>query len=290
MDTIKAAEIGSKGVVKIVAGEGSGSGFLFTHDGFLITNSHVVHGRKELAALTNDGRTLDAELIGDDPDTDVAVLRVHGDELPVLELGDSSLLKPGQPVLAIGSPLGFETTVTSGVVSGLGRSMRAKTGRLIDGVIQTDAALNPGNSGGPLVDLDGRVVGVNTAVILPAQGISFAVPVNTAKRVARLILRDGVVRRGHLGIAASTVALSGFVRRGLALEQKTGVLARSVAPDGAAAKAGLLEGDVIVRFDGKPASDVDDLHRLLSEEAVGRRAAVTILRGQKPLNLEITPS
>lgn len=289
---VGAAEKASPAVVKVeVPGGGTGSGFVFTPDGFTLTNSHVVHGAEALSARTTDGRTLEAELVGDDPDTDVAVLRLRAPELSWVRLGDSSTLKPGQLVVAIGSPLGFQATVTAGVVSALGRSMRSKTGRLMDGMIQTDAPLNPGNSGGPLVDSEGQVVGVNTAVIMPAQGLCFAIPVNTAQRVAGHLMRDGRVRRGRLGVGGQVVRLPSFVRRGLALQQETGVLVVAVQKDSPAHEAGVLENDVVIAFDGSPVAGVDDLHRLLDgEQGIGKRAALTVLRDQHPLNLEVVPA
>jgi S1-C subfamily serine protease len=268
---------------------GHGSGFVFTPDGFLLTNSHVVHEATRVEAAFPDGRRLRAELVGDDPDTDLAVLRVEPGGLTVAELGDSGTLRVGQLVVAIGNPLGFESTVTAGVVSALGRSFRAVTGRLIDDVIQTDAALNPGNSGGPLVDARGRVVGVNTAVILPAQGLCFAVGINTAKVVTGQLLRHGKIRRGRLGVAGQNVPLLRLAQRAHGLESRSGVLVTGVEPHSPAARTGLRSGDIIVAFDGKPVTGIDDLHRLLVTERIGAATTVAVLRQAAKLELPIVP-
>ena len=257
---------------------GSGSGFLFTSDGFILTNSHVVEGAGGIGATLPDGARLDAELIGDDPATDLAVLRVHAPTvLPTAALGDSRRLRPGQLVVAIGNPYGFQSTVTAGVVSALGRSLRSSTGRLINDVIQTDAALNPGSSGGPLVNAQGEVVGVNSAIILPAQGICFAIPANTAAFVAQRLIRDGRIRRGWLGIGAQTAPLHARLRRFYAVGSATGALVIAVEPDGPAGRAGLREGDLIIGYNEHPVAGVDDLHRLLTDEQVGAR--LTVIRG-----------
>jgi len=230
-----------------------------------------------------------AELVGDDPDTDVAVLRAEPQSVAAAELGDSAGLRVGQLVVAIGNPLGFQSTVTAGVVSALGRSFRAVTGRLIDDVIQTDAALNPGNSGGPLVDGRGRVIGVNTAVILPAQGICFAVGVNTAKVVTGQLIRHGRIRRGRLGVAGQHVPLLRLAQRALGVEAKSGVLVTGVEPDSPAARAGLAAGDIIVAFDGHGVSGIDDLHRLLVTERIGAPTTIVVLRRADRLELPIVP-
>lgn len=270
-------------------GGGHGSGFLFAPDGLALTNSHVIQGVRAFEIAFPDGRTASATVIGDDPDTDAAVLRVDGDDLPAVSLGDSAGLRVGQLVVAIGSPLGFQSTVTTGVVSAVGRTLRSVNDRLIDDVIQTDAALNPGNSGGPLVDSRGEVVGINTAVILPAQGICFAVGISTVKSVVGQLLRHGRVRRGYLGLAGQNVPLhAGSVRRH-ELSTTGGVLVQSVEPDGPGARAGLQEGDIIVAFDGEPVGGIDDLHRILLEERIGRKAAVTVLRHGRGRTLEVTP-
>jgi S1-C subfamily serine protease len=267
---------------------GSGSGFVFTPDGFVLTNSHVVHGATRLDAAFPDGRRVRAELVGDDPDTDLAVLRVPPVSLTTAELGDSATLRVGQLVIAIGNPLGFQSTVTAGVVSALGRSFRSVGGRLIDDVIQTDAALNPGNSGGPLVDSRGRVVGVNTAVILPAQGICFAVGINTAKFVTGQLIRHGKIRRGRIGVAGQTVPLLRLAQRALGTEARSGVLVTGVEPDTPAARAGLESGDIIVEFDGGAVTGIDDLHRVLTAERIGVATTLVVLRGAERLELPIT--
>lgn len=269
---------------------GQGSGFLFAPDGFALTNSHVVQGGQELEVSFSDGRTASASIVGDDPDTDAAVLRVDGDGLPVVTLGNSAGLRVGQLVVAIGSPFGFQSTVTAGVVSAVGRTLRSVTGRLIDEVIQTDAALNPGNSGGPLVDSRGEVVGINTAVILPAQGICFAVGIDTVKSVVGQLLRHGRVRRGYLGVAVQNVPLHvGSVRRH-ELSATGGVLVQSVEPEDPAGRAGLQVGDIVVAFDGEPVGGIDDLHRILLEERIGRPADITVLRHGRKRTLEVTPA
>ena len=268
---------------------GHGSGFLFAPDGLALTNSHVVQGAGRFEVAFSDGRTAIATLTGDDPDTDTAVLRVDGSDLPTVILGDSAGLRVGQLVVAIGSPLGFQSTVTTGVVSAVGRTLRSVTGRLIDDVVQTDAALNPGNSGGPLVDSRGGVVGINTAVILPAQGICFAVGINTVKSVVGQLLRHGHVRRGYLGLAGQNVPLhAGSVRRH-DLAAAGGVLVQSVEPGGPADRAGLREGDIIVAFDAQSVGGIDDLHRILLEERIGRKCGVTVLRHGRSRIIEVTP-
>ncbi len=268
---------------------GSGSGFVFTTSGYILTNSHVVHGATRVEVTLADGRKLDADPIGDDPETDLAVVRVHADGLSPVTMGDSRAVRPGQVAIAIGHPYGFQSTVTAGVVSALGRTLRARSGRLIDDVLQTDAALNPGNSGGPLVDSRGEVIGVNTAVILPAQGICFAIAVNTAKYVAGLLIRDGRVRRSRIGAAVQSVALPQAVVRRHDLSGEGGVLVASIEPGGPADRAGVEEGDVIVDLDGHPVSGIDDLHRLLTEDRVGIWTRLGLLRGTDRLALEIIP-
>jgi S1-C subfamily serine protease len=271
---------------------GSGSGVVFTPDGYLLTNSHVVNaggGGKRIVATFQDGRSSTASVVGDDPDTDLAVLRLHGEAPASARLGDSRRLKVGQLVIAIGNPFGFQCTVTAGVVSALGRSLRARSGRLIDSVIQTDAALNPGNSGGPLVTSDGTVVGINTAIIAAAQGICFSISANTVEFVASRLIRDGRVRRCYVGIAGQNVPLPRRVVRFHELARESGVCVQSTAPDGAAREAGILSGDVIVAVDGKPVGDVDDMHRLMTEERVGIAVPVTLLRGVQKRVLTIVP-
>ena len=268
---------------------GSGSGFVFTPDGFVLTNSHVVHEASHIEVTLNDGRHFQAELIGDDPETDLAVVRVNAPNLVPAALGDSQRVRVGQLVVAIGNPFGFQCTVTAGVVSALGRSLRSGTGRLIDDVIQTDAALNPGNSGGPLVNSRGEVVGVNTAVIRPAQGICFAVSVNTAKYVAGRLIKEGRVRRSYVGLAGQNVPLPRRVVRFYALPVETGVLVVSLEPGGPAERGGLRHGDVIVGCSGQEVAGIDDLHRLLTEERVGVALPLDVIRRTERLTVEVTP-
>jgi len=258
---------------------GSGSGFFISPDGYIVTNSHVVHGADELKVFLADGRKLSADLIGDDPDTDLAVIRVSADELSYLKLADSDALHPGQIAIAIGSPMGFQQTVTAGIVSGLGRSLRSSSGRLIDNVIQTDAALNPGNSGGPLVNTRGEVIGVNTAIIRPAQGICFAIASNTARWVVGLLIKEGRIRRSFIGVAGQTVPLIRKVARHHHLGQESGVLVAGLDQESPAARAGLLEGDILVAFDGQPTPAIDALHKQLTGDRIGQRALVAFLRG-----------
>jgi len=258
---------------------GSGSGFFISPDGYLLTNSHVVHGARELRVFLADGRKLSATLIGDDPDTDLAVLRVSAHELAHLKLADSDTVRAGQIAIAIGSPMGFQQTVTAGIVSGLGRSLRGASGRLIDNVIQTDAALNPGNSGGPLVNTRSEVIGVNTAIIRPAQGICFAIASNTARWVVAWLIKDGRIRRSFIGLAGQNVPLIRKVARYHHIAQESGVLVAGVEPTSPAARAGLVEGDIVIALDGEPTTAVDGLHKLLTADRIGERAIVTFLRG-----------
>jgi S1-C subfamily serine protease len=261
---------------------GSGSGFLFTPDGLILTNSHVVSGASEVGVSLRDGQSLDADILGDDPHTDLALVRVSGSKLPQVQFGTSRGIRVGQLAIAIGNPYGFECTVTAGVVSALGRSMRAYSGRLIDDVIQTDAALNPGNSGGPLSNSRGEVIGVNTAIIMAAQGICFATAIDTAKVVVAQILRHGRVRRGWLGIAGQNTPLSRRMVRYHELEIESGVRIASVESGSPAEKAGLREGDVVVSYDGMAVAGIDDVHRLLTETRVGQEAQIVVLRrGEK---------
>ncbi len=291
---IRAAEQVSPAVVNIDVqqrrGErGGGSGFLFTPDGLILTNSHVVHRASRIEVTLMDGRRRQADLVGEDPDTDLAVLRIGAPGLAPVQLGQSRSLRVGQVVIAIGNPYGFQYSVTAGVVSALGRSLRAQSGRLIDNVIQTDAALNPGNSGGPLVTAQGQVVGVNTAVILPAQGLCFAIPINTAKLVAGRLIRDGKIRRGYLGVAGQNVPIPRRLVRAHQLPAESGVLVVSVEDGGAAKQAGLAVGDVIVGYGEHSVAGIDDLHRLLIDEAVGAPSTLTILRAAELLRIGIVP-
>jgi S1-C subfamily serine protease len=268
---------------------GSGSGVVFTPDAYVLTNSHVVSGSRKIQATFPDGRTLAAALVGDDPDTDLAVLRLEGEASAFARLGDSRRLRVGQLVVAIGNPFGFQCTVTAGVVSALGRSLRTRSGRLIDSVIQTDAALNPGNSGGPLVTAAGEVVGINTAIIGMAQGICFSISAATVEFVATRLIREGKVRRCYIGVAGQNVPLSRRVARFHELTRETGVRVQSTAPDGAARAGGLLSGDIIVAIEGIPVGDVDELHRLMTEERVGKPVPITVLRLSQKLDLMVTP-
>ena len=271
------------------AGGSRGSGFLFTPDGFLLTNSHVVKDGVKIKVTTADGRHFPAMLIGDDPNTDLAVLRIDASGVPAAVFGDSSRLKVGQVAIAIGSPLGFHATVTAGVVSALARSFRSGSGRLIDGVIQTDAALNPGNSGGPLVNSAGQVIGVNTAVILPAQGICFAISANLAQFVASQLMRCGRVKRSYIGVAARNMLLPRRLVQFYKLPHDTGLAVQAVEPGGPADRAGILPGDIILGLDRKDINGIDDLHRLLTEDMIGKHTAVKLIRQHDLAYLLITP-
>jgi S1-C subfamily serine protease len=260
-------------------GEGSGSGVIIAPDGYIVTNSHVVEGNPSVTVALEDGTTQPAELIGLDPATDLALLRVPGSGLSTASLGDSDRLRAGQLAIAIGNPFGFQSTVTSGVVSALGRTIRSRTGRLIENVIQTDAALNPGNSGGPLVDSRGLVIGINTAIIQFAQGICFAIPVNTMRWVVGLLLREGKVTRGFLGITGQTVPLPVPVARHYGLKQSSGVHVADVMSGSPAEVAKLKSGDVIVNLAGDSMTGVDDIHRLLTGDVIGKKLKMVVLRG-----------
>jgi S1-C subfamily serine protease len=270
--------------------QGSGSGFVITPDGFVLTNSHVVHGAERIEVALADGRRPDAHLVGDDPDTDLAVLRIYAPQLRPVRLGESKDLRAGQLAVAIGNPYGFQCTVTAGVVSALGRSFRASTGRLIDNIIQTDAALNPGNSGGPLVNSRGEVIGVNTAVILPAQGICFAIGIDTAKYVASWLIKDGRIRRSYIGVGGQNVPLHRRLVRHYQLPATSGVLVIALAPAGPGVRAGLREGDVMVALNGQPVPSIDALHKLLTGDQIGIQSQLTVIRGTEKLNLTITPA
>jgi S1-C subfamily serine protease len=269
---------------------GSGSGFIFTPDGFILTNSHVVHGADEIFVTLSDGRHFPAKLVGDDPDTDLAVLDIDAHGLPCIQFGDSSNIQVGQLVVAIGNPYGFQYTVTAGVVSNLARSFRSRTGRLIDNIIQTDAALNPGNSGGPLANARGEVIGVNTAIISGAQGICFAIPGATAQFVASRLIRDGKIRRSSIGVAGQDVPLHRRVVRFYKLAEETGVMVVGVEAGSPAARSGLMEGDVIVEADGRPVRHIDDLHKLMTEDRVGVPVRFTVIRRTEKVDVVVTPA
>lgn len=268
---------------------GSGSGFVFTPDGFILTNSHVIHDATRIEVTLNDGRRSEAALIGDDPDTDLAVIRITAAGLLPARLGASQKVRVGQLAIAIGNPYGFQCTVTAGVVSALGRSLRSRSGRLMDDVIQTDAALNPGNSGGPLVTSRGEVIGVNTAMILPAQGLCFATSIDTAKFVAGRLIRDGKVSRSYIGLAGQNVPLPRRIVRYYGLAVESGIMVVSTEGKSPARKAGVLEGDIIVGFDDQPIAGIDDLHRRLTEERIGRSSRLVVIRRTERLTLEVVP-
>jgi S1-C subfamily serine protease len=268
---------------------GSGSGFIFTPDGFILTNSHVVSGANKIEVTTSDGHKYEAALIGDDPDTDLAVIRINAPNQVPASLGQAQKIRVGQLVVAIGNPYGFQYSVTAGVVSALGRSLRSRSGRLMDDVIQTDAALNPGNSGGPLVNSRGEVIGVNTAMILPAQGICFATSIDTAKFVASRLIRDGRVSRSYIGLAGQNVPLPRRIVRYYDLAVASGILVISFEGNSPARNAGVREGDIIVGFDDHVTSGIDDLHKLLSEDRIGHKSSLTIIRGTQKLTLEVIP-
>jgi S1-C subfamily serine protease len=267
---------------------GSGSGFALTPDGLILTNSHVIHGAKRIRVETTQGTSNIAEIVGEDPHTDTALIRARVD-VPPLELGSSRLLRVGQLAIAIGNPFGFECSVTAGVVSALGRSLRSSTGRLIDNVIQTDTALNPGNSGGPLCDSAGRVIGMNTAIIASAQGICFATAIDTVRWVAMELLRHGRVRRGHLGVVAQTVTVPQRLRRHVDLAERTAVRIVTVSKEGPARRSGIENGDLLLRFDGKPVVGIDDLLRSLGAEQIGRQIPVELWRFGRLVQASVVP-
>src|SRR5881398_2915344 len=269
---------------------GSGSGFIIAPDGFILTNSHVVHGAREIVVNLSDGRESRAHLGGDDPDTDLAVIRIDAAHLSHVRLADSETLRVGQIAIALGNPLGFQASVTAGVISALGRSMHAQSGRLIDNIIQTDAALNPGNSGGPLANSAGEVIGVNTAMIRPAQGICFAIASNTAKFVAGWLIKDGKIRRSYIGVAGQNVPIHRRIVRFYGLPLETGVLVISVEKNGPAERAGLRQGDLIVAFNSQPIGTVHHLHKVLVGEQIGVGASLTIIRHTEKFELPILPA
>ncbi|CAN5505770.1 trypsin-like peptidase domain-containing protein [soil metagenome] len=264
-------------------GTGGGSGFILAPDGFILTNSHVVHGAREIEVTLRDARVFPAQLIGTDPETDLAVIRIDAPGVQHARLADSAQIQVGQIAVAVGSPYGFQQTVTAGIVSALGRSMRPESGRLMDEIIQTDAALNPGNSGGPLLNSAGEVIGVNTAVILPAQGICFAIASNTAKFVAGWLIKDGRIRRSSIGVAGQNVSLHPRVLRFHKLPSNSGVLVMEVEPASPAASAGLRPNDTIVGFKGQPTASVDDLHKQLVAAEIGVASPLMFLRGTEKL-------
>lgn len=268
---------------------GSGSGFIISSDGFIVTNSHVVSKASKIQVDLMDGRTLDADLVGSDPSTDLAVIRISAEQLQPITFGNSNTLKVGQLAIAIGNPYGFQYTVTAGVVSALGRSLRSSTGRLIDNVIQTDAALNPGNSGGPLMDSHGQVIGINTAIILPAQGICFAVAASTAEHIVSELISKGRVRRGFLGIAGQQISLPTWIRRKYALNQNHGILVAQVEPDAPTYNREIQNGDVIIGFNKHVVAGIDNLHKLLTEDRIGERVKLHILRNKQKETITVIP-
>lgn len=269
---------------------GSGSGFFLSPDGYALTNSHVVHDATDLHVHLADGRRLRADLVGKDPHTDLAVVRVSSEPLPFLPLADSDRVRPGQIAIALGSPMGFQQTVTAGIVSGLGRSLRAQSGRTIDNIIQTDAALNPGNSGGPLVNTRAEVIGVNTAIIRPAQGICFAIASNLARWVAGWLIKDGRIRRSYLGVGGQTAPLLRTVARAFHLDQASGVMVSHLTPGSPASVAGLREGDIIIALDTHPVRTVTELHQLLTADYIDRPASLTAVRLTERMVLPVRPA
>jgi S1-C subfamily serine protease len=269
---------------------GSGSGFIIAPDGFILTNSHVVHGAREIVVNLSDGRESRAQLVGDDPDTDLAVIRINAAQLSHVRLADSETLRVGQIAIAIGNPLGFQASVTAGVISALGRSMHAQSGRLIDNIIQTDAALNPGNSGGPLANSAGEVIGVNTAVIRPAQGICFAIASNTAKFIAGWLIKEGRIRRGYIGVAGQTSPLHRRVARFYRLANESGAMVVSVEKGSPAEQSRIRPDDVIVAFNDEPIASVHDLHKKLVGDRIGTPCKLTVLRGTEQLTIYVTPA
>jgi S1-C subfamily serine protease len=297
---VRAAERASPSVLQIItykrAGSnaamkpsGTGSGFLISADGLALTNSHVVHGADKIEVVLEDGRRPDVTLIGEDPDTDIAVLRVYAPNLKPVTLAESGKVKVGQVAIAIGNPYGFSYSVTAGVVSALGRSLRSTSGRMIDSIVQTDAALNPGNSGGPLLNSKGEVIGVNTAVILPAQGICFAIGIDTVTHVAGFLIRDGKIRRSYVGIAGQTVPIHRRIVRFYQLPVASAVLVAGVEPNSPAAEGGLMEGDLIYEFNGKPLNNLDEMHRMLLGDIIGQKVVLQVIRRTEKLTLTVTP-
>jgi S1-C subfamily serine protease len=289
----RAVDLVGPAVVKIDAGRGSGSGVIFTPDGLILTNCHVIDGARHAGIVMADGRSLHADLVGDDAHSDLAVVRADATAeppLPWASFGDSRAVRVGQLAIAIGNPFGFQHSVTAGVVSALGRSLRARTGRMMDDIIQTDASLNPGNSGGPLVTSRGEVIGINTATILPAQGLCFAIASNTARYVAARLIRDGQIRRSYVGIAGQTVPIPRAIARANQLAVTAGVFVVSVERASPAATAGIRDGDVVLALAGEPVTGVDDLHRLLTDERIGQATPMTILRGGTRRQITVMPA
>lgn len=268
---------------------GTGSGFIISSDGYIITNNHVIAGATRISVSLPDSREYEATLIGRDPATDIAVIKLYADNLKAIRFADSKQLQVGQIAIAIGNPYGFQYSLTTGVVSALGRTLRSESGRLIDDVIQTDAALNPGNSGGPLVNSNGDVIGVNTAVILPAQGICFAVSSNLTALVAGKLIMNGRVRRGYLGISGQLINLTERIKQYNQLSVRTGIMIVSVEPDGIAGNGDLQQGDIIVGFNDQPVASVDDLHRLLTDDTIGQQIQMTVLRENRKQEIMVTP-
>jgi S1-C subfamily serine protease len=270
---------------------GSGSGFIATPDGFIFTNSHVVHGAREIDVALLDGRRYRAQLVGDDPDSDLAVVRISAHGLLAIAFGDSAAIRPGQIAIALGNPFGLQTTVTAGIVSALGRTLRSQSGRLMDNIIQTDAALNPGNSGGPLVDANGEVIGVNTAIVAAGQGICFAIASNTAKHIASLLIRDGKIARGYVGIAGSDITIPRFLQRLHALAQARGILVQSVEAASPAARAGIEPGDIVIALGAQAVDGIDSLHGALTgRERIDAPTTVGLLRRNERVQRTIIPS
>jgi S1-C subfamily serine protease len=269
---------------------GSGSGFIISTDGYIVTNSHVVHGAEKIEVALSDGREFVAQLIGEDPATDIAVLQISGEGLTTIAFGDSDKVQVGQMAIAIGNPYGFQYSVTAGVISALGRTLRSESGRLIDNVLQTDAALNPGNSGGPLVDSRGRVIGVNTAVIISAQGICFAVASNLAAYVVGKLIIEGKVKRAYIGIAGQNINLDQRIVNRLQLNKKTAVLVQTIEPDGPAYNSELRQGDLILHFNEKAVGSIDDLHRLLDDSQINKKAHLKVFRRGALENVHVIPA
>jgi len=287
---IRVVERVAPSVAHVRRGRAAGSGVVIAPDGYILTNAHVVDDSRSVEIVLRDGATYGAQVVGTDAATDLAVVRASATVLPALELAAADTLRVGQLVIAIGDPLGLQSTVTTGVVSALGRSLNAKDGRIIENVIQTDAALNPGNSGGPLVDTHGRMVGVNTAIIAGAQGIAFAIPAATARMVASALIRDGRVRRALLGISGAATPVGGNLARSLGLSATTGIRVLDVTARGPAARSDIRPGDIVVSFDGATIASLTDLQRALTAERIGRSTLVTLIRRGERHTVSVTPA